>query len=276
MAADLHVHSTVSDGCLSPCELVDLAKQKGLSAIALTDHDSTEGVAEAENRGRDMGLTVIPGVEISCEADDCEYHILGYGIDLADLPLLDRLARLRESRHRRLEQIVSRLAAHGINLDLQRVREIAGSGAVGRPHVAEALIERGYADSRAQAFQRHLNRGRPGYVPREKILPREAIDLIRAAGGVAVWAHPGWQLQSAALAELVGYGLWGIEVWHPDHSPQRVRSLLDLVVPQGLHLTGGSDFHCAGAGCGLGGCTATDAALAVLQEAVRRLSKPCL
>jgi hypothetical protein len=267
MAADLHVHSTASDGCLAPAELVDLAKSQGLTALAVTDHDTTEGVAPAARRGDDIGVLVVSGVEISCAQSGEEYHLLGYRLDTAYPPLVDRLARLRDSRERRLEQIVARLAAEGVHVEAARIRQLAGHGSVGRPHVADALIERGYVQNRLQAFQYYLAKGRPGYVPREKVRPEEAIAVIRAARGVAVWAHPGNLASPEALTELQAKGLWGIEVWHPDHSDQQVRKLLPMAEQFGLYATGGSDYHCDAAGGGLGCRTTSDYVLSALLAA---------
>lgn len=259
MAADLHIHSTASDGCSHPVQLVDLANSRGLSALAITDHDTTQGVLPAVARGQEIGLLVLPGVEISCEDDaGREMHILGYGIDPNHQGLADRLTALRDSRRRRLEQIVQRLRSVNIHLSLDRIQAIAGDGSVGRPHVADAMVERGYVNNRVQAFQGYLAKGRPGYVPREKTSPSAAIALIASAAGVAIWAHPECSGLADRLPSLVHSGLAGIEVWHPDHSEQQVCQLLQLARLQQLLVTGGSDFHCTGSGSPLGSYVTPD------------------
>lgn len=266
MAVDLHIHSTASDGCLTPAQVVDLAASKGLSAIALTDHDTVDGLSQALERGGQVGLAVLPGIEMSCEVGEQEYHILGYCLDFQSPKLHSRLHRLLLSRENRLQLMVERLDKSGVRLDFTRVMEIAGDGAVGRPHIAQAMIERGYVNSRAEAFARYLNRGQPGWVAREKILPRDAIQLIRQVGGVPVWAHPGRHFTPEVLNELMNFGLMGIEAWHPDHPEQHARAIAAEARYRNLIVTGGSDFHCSGEGWTLGSYAVPDWTIDQLME----------
>jgi predicted metal-dependent phosphoesterase TrpH len=271
LAADLHAHSRVSDGCLSPAELVELARQRDLATLALSDHDTMQGVAEAISRGQQIGVRVLPAVEISCEEGDAEYHLLGYCLDRDNEPLRLRLAGLRRSREQRAERIVAQLESVGVGIELARVREIAESGAIGRPHVARALVEAGYAQNVREAFALWLVRGQPGYVPREKISVAEAIVLIHGAQGVAVWAHPGQEIQQLAKLDwLMALGLDGIEVYHPDHHRQLRAYLERLAQSNQLLITGGSDFHCPGESADLGSYTVSEAAVERLMERAER------
>ncbi|NLW16273.1 MAG: PHP domain-containing protein [Firmicutes bacterium] len=240
MVIDLHVHSTYSDGCLSPGQLVERAQQLGIRAIALTDHDTVAGIPELLARGEQLGISVLPGVELSCEG----YHILGYGVDCNYGPLLRQLQELANARQQRAERIVARLASIGIELELERIRELAGVGVIGRPHVAAALVEQGLAADVADAFSRYLSKGRPGYVPRYRLEPQQAIELIRSAGGIPVWAHPGKDFSRERLLQLKSWGLLGVEVWHPDHDREEMLWFADQAARADLLVTGGSDFHC--------------------------------
>ncbi len=240
MAIDLHVHSSYSDGCLSPKQLVERAHQLGVSALAITDHDTLAGVPEALSYGRDLGVFVLPGIELSCEG----YHILGYGVDCGYQPLREQLEELAQARAERAARIVDRLAVAGIHLSLERVQELAGAGVVGRPHVAAALVEKGYASNTKDAFARFLNKGQPGYVPRYRLSVDRAINLVKGAGGIPVWAHPGDRFSRQCLQELKSCGVMGVEVWHPDHNKDQMLWFADQGAREGLLVTGGSDFHC--------------------------------
>ena len=187
---DLHTHSTASDGLLTPAQLVALAVERGLRVLALTDHDTVAGVAEAAAAAATSGLRFIPGVELSTHVDAGEVHMLGYFIDPADPALLDALAQFRDARAGRADAMVTRLTAAGAPITVARVLEFAAGGSIGRPHVARALVEAGHASSINDAFDRWLVRGRPGYVERFKLTPPDAVRLIRAAKGVPVLAHP--------------------------------------------------------------------------------------
>jgi predicted metal-dependent phosphoesterase TrpH len=243
---DLHTHSTASDGLLAPAALVRLAHEQGLDLIALTDHDSTEGVAEAKAAGEQIGVVVVPGIEVNTTLPEGggEAHVLGYYLDMQQPAFQQTLATLRDARERRGERIVERLQAQGLHVSWERVRELA-HGAVGRPHVAQALIEKGYATSVADAFDRWLSRGRPGYVPRLKLSPEQAVQLIRSAWGVPALAHPAGipGLEDAALPRLVAAGLLGLECYYGEYDASTVRWLVGLADRYGLIATGGSDYH---------------------------------
>jgi 3',5'-nucleoside bisphosphate phosphatase len=243
---DLHTHSTASDGLLAPAALVRLAHEQGLDLIGLTDHDSTEGVAEAQAEGARLGLVVIGGVEINTDLPGGagEVHILGYYADREQPAFQQVLATLRDARARRGEQMVEKLREQGLDISWDRVRELA-QGAVGRPHVAQALIERGYASSVTDAFDRWLSRGRPGYVPRLKLSPVDAVRFIRSAWGVPVLAHPASlpDLKNGVLPHLVAAGLLGLECYYGQYDESTVRRLVAPATAFGLIATGGSDYH---------------------------------
>lgn len=242
---DLHTHSNASDGLYAPAELVRLAREAGLDLIALVDHDTMQGVAEAQAAGAALDLTVMPGVEINTDiSGGGEAHILGYELSPGDAALARNLALLRGARERRGERMVANLRAAGFDVTWERVREIA-HGAVGRPHVARALIERGYATDVSDAFDRYLSRGRPGFSPRYKLSPQDAVRIIRAARGVATLAHPARiaELETRVLPALVEAGLEGLECYYGQYDEATVTWLLGLARRFGLIATGGSDYH---------------------------------
>jgi predicted metal-dependent phosphoesterase TrpH len=243
---DLHTHSTASDGLLAPAELVRQAHEAGLDLIGLTDHDSTEGVAEAQQAGELLGITVLPGIELNTDLPDGrgEAHVLGYCLEWERPDFQAHLRFLRDARERRGERMVERLRAHGLNITWERVRELA-HGSVGRPHVAQALIEGGYATSVADAFDRYLGRGKPGYVPRFKLTPNDAVRLIRSARGVSALAHPARipDLETQVLPALVVAGLQGLECFYGLYDDATVDRLRMLADTYGLIATGGSDYH---------------------------------
>lgn len=246
MKVDLHLHSTASDGTLSPGALVRRAAEEGFTTLALTDHDTVAGIAEAQAAAREAGIRLIPGVELSCGAQK-EIHILGYGIDPQDEPLLAFSRHRREEREARAQKMVERLAQAGMPIPLSRVHELA-RGVVARPHVARALVEAGYASSVSDAFDRFLVPGKCGYVPREDVRVAQAVALIHGAGGIAVLAHPmqlklGDMAIDALVREWKGQGLDGLEVYHPSAQNNHAAMLLHLARREGLLVTGGSDFH---------------------------------
>jgi len=243
--ADLHVHSTASDGDWTPRRLVREAAVRGLSYLALTDHDTMAGVAAAQAAAREADVRVVPGLELGTDHGAVEVHLLGYFLDPAHAALNRELARLVCSRRERAELMVRRLGELGYSVDPEEVAARAGGGAVGRPHLAAALVARGYVRDVDQAFSELLGRGRPAYVPRYKPSPLAALDLIRTAGGAAVLAHPGLYQEAAAelLPALVESGLVGLEVYYPSHGPDEITTYLDWCRRFSLVPTGGSDFH---------------------------------
>jgi 3',5'-nucleoside bisphosphate phosphatase len=241
---DMHTHSTASDGFLEPADLVAAAHDAGLAAIGLTDHDTTAGLGAAQAAADRLGIRVIPGVELSARHRDDEAHILGYFIDPASGALQEELRHYREVRLARMEQMVVKLVEIGKPVDIVRVREIAGAGAVGRPHLARAMVEAGHVADMREAFYRYLSYGRPAYVPKPDLEPAEAIAVIRAAGGVPVLAHPfSTGDASEILPRLVSEGLLGMEVWYGEYTPAQRGELHSLATGFGLIPTGGSDFH---------------------------------
>ncbi|MDH5739020.1 MAG: PHP domain-containing protein [Nitrospira sp.] len=245
---DLHLHTTHSDGSCTPTEVVGLAHRVGVTAMAITDHDITTGLVEAIAAGEALGIEVIPGVEISSSLGNSELHILGYFLDWQDIVLNERLKTLRDSRHRRNPKIVEQLQNLGIDLTYEEVRALAGSDSVGRPHIARALMDKGIVTSAKEAFDRFLADGKPAYVPRDLPAPIEAIHWIKAAGGLAVLAHPTWvRCADRSLVELVRQlkadGLDGVEVYYSTHAARQTREYLSLAQQLGLLVTGGSDFH---------------------------------
>lgn len=238
---DLHLHSTASDGQYTPRELVEMALAGGLEAMALTDHDSTEGVEQALEAARGTPLEVIPGVEISAEVGHQEAHLLGYYIDHHYPPLQKRLKAIREYRRCRAKRILEKLGRLGMPLRWERVTEIAGPGSVGRPHIAQAMMEEGYISSSNEAFLAYIGRGRPAYVPRYKISPLKATQMILEAQGFPVVAHPLEVLD--LIPHLVAAGLVGLEAYYGQYSPEEVREVVSWTEKYGLIPTGGSDFH---------------------------------
>lgn len=243
-SVDLHCHSTASDGLLNPAELVAYASERGVSTIGLTDHDSTNGVASAMTVGDDLGVSVIPGVELSSEIEGLQAHILGYFIDPASESLQREFEWMNQARRERIGRIVQNLNAAGIPIEISDVFAEAGSGTVGRPHVARVLVANGFATSVSDAFSAYLTRGKPGYATSEKITPEGAIRAINRAGGVAVLAHP-WSTRdpAGAVARLAPAGLSGLECYYGEYTPQVRAELADLARSYDLIATGGSDFH---------------------------------
>jgi predicted metal-dependent phosphoesterase TrpH len=242
---DLHLHTTASDGRLTPQELVKLAAERGLRVIAITDHDTTDGVAPARAAAaRFADLRLIPGVEMSVDIAEAEVHLLGYWVDPDNREFQQLLAWSRDGRVNRAHRILEKLAELGMPLEWERVRELAGDGAVGRPHIAQAMVEKGYVADIRQAFDLYLGRGRPAYVERERLTPEQGIRSILAVGGLPVLAHPA---DIAGLEDLlpgwVAAGLVGIEVYYAGYTPEVIARLQDLADKHGLIPTGGSDYH---------------------------------
>lgn len=245
MKVDLHLHTTASDGVLTPSKLVAEVARRGLSVIAITDHDSTEGIAEALEAARAYPvLTVIPGVELSTDVPKGEVHVLGYFVDYGDKDFQARLDTMRSSRMDRARRMVSKLRDLGMPIRWDRVLELSNGGAVGRPHVAEALLEAGHVSSFQEAFVKYIGRDGPAYAEREKLTPVEAVSLLVKVGGLPVLAHPG-EMEGlySYLSELTAAGLVGIEVYYNGYGPEVTERLLKAARRYGLLVTGGSDYH---------------------------------
>lgn len=250
MHVDLHSHTTVSDGVLSPEELVDHAARKGLRFLSITDHDATDGVSRAIERAeKHPSLKVIPGVELSADVEGSEVHILGYLDNYEDPCFQEEMRKFRDGRVGRALGMVEKLEKLGLEVEWDRVKEIAGDGAVGRPHVAQALVEKGHVESSQQAFDLYLGRDKPAYVGRDKLTPGDAIQLIQSVGGKAVLAHPSFTRNvESLLPGMKAEGLAGIEVYYARYTPGQIAQLKRLADNLGLIPCGGSDYHGPGLG----------------------------
>ena len=244
---DLHMHSTASDGVLAPAAVVAAARAAGLAAIALTDHDTLEGVPEARAAGERVGLRVVAGVELSAHEGDRELHVLGLHLTRVSA-LEERLVALRATRRTRAMQIVEKLRTLGFPIELDAVWREAGEGAVGRPHVARVLIANGWAKDHRDAFDRLIGSGRPAYVPKQRLPLPEAVQMLRDAGGLAIIAHPGPDGSRSRLEMFKRIGFDGVEVRHPSHTVEDIARLGTLADYLGLVPSGGSDWHGASEG----------------------------
>jgi predicted metal-dependent phosphoesterase TrpH len=245
---DLHTHSNRSDGTFEPAEVVRLAAERALDVVALTDHDTTDGLAEAFTTGSGVGVEVVPGVEFSAEFDGQSVHVLCYWMDPQDAALQLELRRLREDRFRRGELMVDKLRDLGLPVGFERVRAIAGDATIVRPHIAQAMVEAGVVATEKEAFERYIGDGGPAHVAKHALDPVDAVALIGGAGGVCALAHPGmWGDQSSVPVELIermaAAGMRGLEVDHPDHTPEMRERYRTLAGRLGLIATGGSDCH---------------------------------
>ena len=243
--ADLHTHTKASDGTCEPAENVRLAKEAGLNALAITDHDTVAGVPEALAAGTDLGIEVIPGVEVSSVGSGQDIHVLGYFIPYEDSDFQERLVGLRETRHERNQLLIAKLQELGIPITLESVyrRKQGTDKNIGRPHIAEELIKLGIVATIEEAFEKYLGKGAAAYVNPPRITPQEAIRLIQDAGGAAVLAHPGLYDDDELVQELIAFGLDGIEVNHPDNTAEQRLAYSTWAKEHGLVITGGSDFH---------------------------------
>lgn len=245
---DLHTHSTASDGTLTPEELVRKAKDCGLQALALTDHDTTGGLEEAFQAGLDCGIEVIPGCELSIDYPQGQMHILGLWLPLKPKRVKETLSRLRELRHSRNERILAKLAQLGINIDYGEVKELAGEASIGRPHIARILVEKKVIGSINEAFSAYIGPQGRAYVPKDKLGPEKAIEVLKEEQATVLLAHP-YSLELAPpdleveLQRLKGLGLDGVEVYYPEHSKEQTETYLELCFKLGLLVSGGTDFH---------------------------------
>ncbi|MBM7865317.1 PHP domain-containing protein [Heliobacterium gestii] len=249
---DLHTHSTASDGSLTPRELVAAARREGVGLMALTDHDTIDGVAEAREAGKELGVTVLAGVELSVDHEQREMHLLGYHIDPDHPALRAGLQQLIQYREERNPKIIELLRSMGIPITMEEVAQEAGSTVIGRPHFGRVLVKKGIVASVDEAFARYLGSGKPAYVKKERLLPEEGIALLRRAGGIPVLAHPVFLPEQSysellrLLQRLKAAGLAGIEAYYPEHSFDDIRKFVRLAAEIGLYVTGGSDFHGSG------------------------------
>ena len=242
---DLHIHSTASDGRLSSAEIVHKSVELGLTAIAIADHDTVDGIASALATAKAFPqLKVIPCVEINTDVPHGEGHILGYFVDYSNYELLVALERLRHSRWERAQGMVAKLGNLGIHIEWQRVQEITGSSTIGRPHIAQAMLEKGYIASLKEAFTKYIGRDGPAYVEREKITPVGAVELVLRANGLPVLAHPlTINDPETMIIELKAAGLVGIEAYYSGYTSDEIISLVSLAIRHNLIVTGGSDYH---------------------------------
>lgn len=250
MKADFHLHTTASDGRFSPEKVVQLAAERGLEVIAITDHDSVAGVIAAVKAAKSFPpLKVIPGVEINTDIPNGEVHILGYFIDYRSQELRQTLRRLRQARRRRAHKIVAKLAQLGVEVEWERVKKLAAGGSIGRPHIAQAMLEQGYISRLQEAFNRYIGRYGPAYVERERLSPVGAVKLVAKAGGLPVLAHPaGIDNLEELLEQLTAEGLVGLEAYYNGYGQRTVKFLVNIADKHGLIITGGSDFHGFGGG----------------------------
>lgn len=264
---DLHTHSLRSDGALSPTDLVRRAAARGVRVQALSDHDTLLGVAEAVAEGERLGVRIVPATELNTESEWGDAHVLAYFVDPADAAFEERMRGLRDNRGRRIERMVENLARLGHPVSLERVREIAQGGSLGRPHLAQALFEAGHVSTYDSAFETLISKDAPAYVSRVGLAPLEAVELACRHGGVPVLAHPGTVLKlEALLPQLVAAGLQGIECYYGSHTPAWTAYCLRLAARFDLIPTGGSDFHGRGAhGADLGGVFVPPEHLAALE-----------
>lgn len=245
MLTELHCHSNASDGAFSPSDLIAHAQAAGVELLALTDHDTIAGDAEAVQAAARLGVRVIPGIEISALSNLGEIHILGYNMRPQTDALREQIAALRDAREGRAKAILQKLRGLGIDIPFEQVRRLAGDAIIGRPYIARALVAGGFVKDIQAAFDDYLADGKPANVPMQVLTPAQAIALIHACGGVAVVAHPGLYAcdHAALIAELAAHGLDGVEVYYPDHGPLDVAKFERLAGHHHLLRTGGSDFH---------------------------------
>ena len=246
MASDLHTHTSFSDGRLTPEELVSAAKEVGLSYLAITDHDTVDGIRHLYEQGLypSKTLRIIPGIEFSCEVDEHDVHILGYGFNIYDQELAEKVNEIAESRWERFSTMVEKLRGLGYDITESDVLQIAGtSRSIGRAHVARALTKKGLVSSIREAFEKLLDFGQPGYVPHYRLEPEEAVALIRQAGGVPVLAHPKLVKDDAIVKRMLELDFGGLEVYYPRHDEKDTAKYKAMADARGLRATGGSDFH---------------------------------
>ncbi len=241
--ADLHTHTHYSDGTDSPRRVVELAKAAGLSALAITDHDILDGYPEARTVAQELGIELIPGLEMSASSAGREVHMLGFFVDLDHAPFQARLAEQRSRRVQRIHEMVAALQKMGLTITAEEVFALSPNGTVGRPHVAQALLQRGYVTTLREAFERYIGNSNPAFVPGSPLNPKTAIQAILEAGGIPVLAHPVYLKDDQFIAQLAREGLAGLEVYHSSHTLEVIHRYERLADQLGLLKTGGSDYH---------------------------------
>ena len=245
---DLHVHTTFSDSTFTPAEVIKAAQEQGLSALGITDHDSVSSLTVITELGEKEGIEIVPGVELSAEEKGREIHILGYYISLEEDWFRKKLAELYQAREERAREITRRLNKIGIDLDFAIVKEISGEGAVGRLHIAMALVKAGYVKHPQSAFRLYLGEGKPAYVKKFPLTAGEAIEMIKSLKGISSLAHPGLLKDNDLILDIIKSGIDGLEVFHLDHSNTKINNFLKLASTHKLLITGGSDCHGLGKG----------------------------
>lgn len=267
--ADLHTHTIHSDGSYTPRELVDHAVEAGISILAISDHDNLGAISEVGDYAREQGLVLIAGTELSCQVDGVDVHVLAYCVDPAHPDLARRLESFRNTRDRRGELIVEKLAHEGVEISIDRVRQISGSGSLGRPHVAKALVEAGAVSSIEEAFREYLREDRPGWVDKERFHIEEAVALVRRAGGLTSIAHPSLYPDHRRIVPmLLDAGIDGIEVMHPDVGGDDRHHYKRLAADRGAITTGGSDDHGQGGRKTIGGTRVPESMIGPILERV--------
>ena len=240
---DLHIHTTCSDGLLTPTEVVMKAKEKKMTAIGITDHDTISGIPEAIAAGEQNGIEVVPGVELSSQYDGRDIHILGYFFDIDHPRMLEYLQRFRDERSRRAERMVKNLNDLGVQLTMEEVKEKSDGASIGRPHLAEILMEKGFVETFQEAFQRYLGYGSKAYEEKYRIAPEKAIALISEANGISFLAHPGHAFSNEVIFHFIKSGVDGLEIIHPNLSQGRTQQLQQIAQNYSLLACGGSDCH---------------------------------
>lgn len=243
MPIELHCHSTASDGDCTPTELVDRAVALGLTTLALTDHDSVDGVAEAVRAAEQFSLRVVPGVELSCHYEGEEVHLLGYFFEYRDPDFLELLQNMKEERRQRVRRVLEKLEKLGVSISFESVEQEATGEAIGRPHIARALVTAGQVETVAQAFDKYIGNSGPAYVGRSLLSLEQGIEAIRRAGGVSVIAHPGVYNNWSKVERMLQLPVDGLETWHPSHKKSERKRAKRLGGRYNKILTGGSDFH---------------------------------
>lgn len=243
MSIDLHIHTTCSDGLLTPEQVVRKAVQLNLNAIAITDHDTTDGITRALQEAKSTNIEVIPGIEINTNYNGHEIHILGYYLDYQGNYINDILKDLQQKRVNRAKKIVYKLKNLGFDISYDEIRTIALGPSVGRPHIAQMMINKHYVNTIKEAFEKYLGESAPAYVPRTKLTPFEAIDIIKNAKGIPVLAHPGLLEEHSIIKELIDYGIMGLEAYHTKHDDVTTQNVINIAKEKDLLITGGSDSH---------------------------------